>query len=249
MLLIAVLVAVAAGDARADSYVALGDSYSSGTGTGFYPLDPGCLRSPLAYPALIAADRPGTQLTFVACAGATTADVLAGQVGSLTTATRIVTITVGGNDAGFASVVTRCALPWPVRCDLSRARSTIRTLLPARLDAVYNAIRLRAPAATVIVLGYPRIFGGVDCSPLTFFTRSEMTRLNATADLLRDTIRGRALAAGLTFVDAIPAFTGHAVCASDAWLNGLSSPLWDSFHPGRAGQRLGYEPLVRAVIG
>ena len=249
MLLIAALTAFAAADARADSYVALGDSYSSGTGSGPYTLDAGCLRSPLAYPALIAADRPGTQLRFVACAGARTADVLASQLGALTAATRIVTITIGGNDAGFASVVTRCALPWPVRCDVGQARSLIRARLPARLDAVYAGIRSRSPEATVVVLGYPRLFAGIDCSPLTFFTSSEMTRLNATADLLRDTIRGRAVAAGFLFADAIPAFAGHAVCEPDAWLNGLSSPLWDSFHPTRAGQRLGYEPLVRSLIG
>ena len=43
--------------ASADNYVALGDSYSSGTGTRDYSLNSGCQRGPYAYPALIKADR------------------------------------------------------------------------------------------------------------------------------------------------------------------------------------------------
>jgi hypothetical protein len=98
-------------------------------------------------------------------------------------------------------------------------------------------------------LGYPRLFMGVDCNLGTFFSGSEMTRLNQTADLLASTTAGRAGAFGFTFKDAIPAFTGHAVCSSTEWLNGLSNPVGDSYHPNRTGHKSGYEPLVRSVIG
>jgi hypothetical protein len=64
-----------------------------------------------------------------------------------------------------------------------------------------------------------------------------------------DTTRGRAHAAGFTFKDAIPPFIGHAVCSSTEWINGLSNPVSESYHPNRNGQRYGYTPLVRAVIG
>jgi hypothetical protein len=37
----------------------------------------------------------------------------------------------------------------------------IRNTLPGKLDQVYNAIKSRAPTATVIVLSYPRLFMGV----------------------------------------------------------------------------------------
>ena len=58
-----------------ESYVALGDSYSSGVGTRSY-IDDGtsCQRSTLAYPSLLAAQR-GYALNFRACSGATVADV------------------------------------------------------------------------------------------------------------------------------------------------------------------------------
>jgi hypothetical protein len=73
--------------------------------------------------------------------------------------------------------------------------------------------------------------------------------MNATADLLRDVTSARAAAYGFTFKDAIPSFVGHAVCSSTEWLNGLSNPTSDSYHPNRVGHSSGYAPLVRSVIG
>ena len=99
----------------------------------------------------------------------------------------------------------------------------------------------------MIVLGYPRLFMGVDCNAGTFFSSSEMTKLNATADLLRDVTSARAAAHGFVFKDAIPPFIGHAVCSNTEWLNGLSNPTSDSYHPNRTGQSSGYAPLVRSV--
>ena len=189
---------------------------------------------------------------FAACSGAKTGDVLANQVSSLTSGTAIVTITIGGNDAGFSDVITECAFPsWASDCNgaIDAAQSYINNTLPGRLNLVYDQIRSRSPSATVVVLGYPRLFMGVDCNGGTWFSSSEMTRLNQTADLLRDVTRGRAQAYGFTFKDAIPPFVGHAVCLSTEWINGLSNPVSESYHPNRDGQRLGYTPLVRAVIG
>jgi lysophospholipase L1-like esterase len=245
---LALLLAAAA--ASADNYVALGDSYSSGVGTrSFY--ESTCRRSDYAYPRLIARDRPGTSLTFRACSGATTSSLTAEQLGSLSSTTNIVTVTIGGNDAGFSSIVTQCALPWPWSCEgeLTTAEGFIRNTLPGRLDSTYAAIRSRAPNASVIVLGYPRLFMGVDCNAGTFFSATEMRRMNAIADLLSSVTQTRATAAGFTFKNAITPFTGHAVCSSSEWLNGLSNPVEESFHPNRAGNSSGYEPLVRSVIG
>jgi lysophospholipase L1-like esterase len=253
-LLLAVAIALLAftGTAFAvDKYVALGDSYSSGVGTREYALDATCQRSVYAYPYLVAHARPNTSLTFVACSGAKTTDVLNNQVSSITSDTRFVTITIGGNDAGFSGVITQCAKPWPYSCDsdITNAQNFIRNTLPGKLDSVYNAISSHAPSATVIVLGYPRLFMGVDCNAGTFFSGDEMTKLNATADLLKSVTSARAVAHGFVFKDAIPPFTGHAVCSSTEWLNGLSNPISESYHPNRTGQSSGYAPLVRSVTG
>ena len=87
--------------AAAESYVALGDSYSSGTGTKDY-LDDGttCQRSALAYPSLIAA-AGDLDLDLRACSGATTADVIATQLDALGSSTDRVSISVGGQRRGL----------------------------------------------------------------------------------------------------------------------------------------------------
>jgi lysophospholipase L1-like esterase len=253
LLAIACLAAVRAASAAAAgaSYVALGDSYSSGLGAGDYE-ESGCRRSAAAFPAIVAAPRTGTTATSVACAGARIGDVLDDQVQALGKDTTLVTITIGGNDAGFSSVLTRCALPmWVARCGppVERARRVVRDTLPSRLDRLYAEIRRRAPAATVVVAGYPRLFNGDDCGPVTFFSHQDQRLLDGTSDLLRGVLRARAGAAGFRFADVTPAFRGHAVCDDVEWLNGLSHPLRESFHPNAAGHAQGYAPAVLAAAG
>lgn len=242
--------AAAASPAAAERYVALGDSYSSGTGTRTY-FDSTCQKSVSSYPYLLSQRRANTQLVFSACSGAKTADVMNNQISSVTSTTGIVTITVGGNDAGFSSVVTECAKPeWASVCDtrVNEARAFISNTLPGRLNTVYSAIRSRAPNARRIVLGYPRLFAGIDCNAGTYFDADDMQMLNSTADLLNSVLSSRAAAYGMTFKNPTSAFTGHAVC-QDEWLNGLSNPVGESYHPNTKGHLYGYLPLVRAVVG
>jgi lysophospholipase L1-like esterase len=104
----ATVLVAAAPAAAADNYAALGDSYSSGVGTASYTLDSACKRSVYAYPYLYMQKHPGTSLSFVACSGAKTSDLLANQIGAVTSATTLVTMTIGGNDIGFASLIYRC---------------------------------------------------------------------------------------------------------------------------------------------
>jgi lysophospholipase L1-like esterase len=198
--LVATLLApTAPASAAAPSYVALGDSYSSGVGTRSY-LDDGtsCQRSAYAYPSLIAAAR-GYALNFRACSGAKIPDVTNTQLSALTSTTAYVTISVGGNDAGFADVLTECAQPWWMSdCNgaIDAAQAYIDNKLPAALSTLYAAIRSRATTAKVVVVGYPRIFNGEDCNAGTWFSPAEETRLNATADLLNSKLSSAASARG-----------------------------------------------------
>ena len=241
--------AAPAAPAVAGRYVALGDSYSAGTGTNAYRADPSCQRSRYAYPALVAQRRASLRLVFVACAGATTDDVLLDQVSRVDEQTRLVTITIGGNDVGFADVLSTCAGGGGAACSaaIDRGLGAIRDALPAKLDAVYAQIARRAPAAKVIVLGYPRLFSGSACQPIA---AALVSRLNRGATLLRDTIRRRVAAAGerFSFIDATGAFEGHGICGRRPWINGLVSPITDSYHPNRAGHSRGYAPLVLRAI-
>src|SRR6201996_9660406 len=160
---VAVCLAFAA-QAMATKYVALGDSYSSGVGTRtFY--EPTCQRSVSAYPYLEHEAHPTWTFVNATCSGATTSSLLSSQVSSVTSDTNWVTYTIGGNDAGFSSVITECALPSLFSdCNgaINEAQNIIKNTLPKRLDEVNNAIKTRAPRAQVIVLAYPHLVNGED---------------------------------------------------------------------------------------
>jgi len=222
-------------------YVALGDSYSSGTGAGSYT-SLLCRRSANAYPALIAAARPGAAFKFVACSGATVSDVAEKQLSALSGATTLVTVSVGGNDAGFASAMISCrygAASW-CRAALEKGRRFIEEKLPARLDSLYAEIRARAPRAEVVVVGYPRLYredgpcpGGPDAA--------RRAMINEAADRLARVTAARAAAAGFSFADARPAFAGHEICGDDPWIDAFH------VHPTAVGHSRGYLPAVAAT--
>jgi len=247
-----------ASPAMAVKYVALGDSYSSGTGTRtFY--ESTCQRSVYAYPYLLHNAHPEWTFVNATCAGAKTGDVINTQVNSVTSDTNWVTYTIGGNDAGFSSVITECAQPsWASNCDgaINTAQAYITSTLPGRLDLVNNAIKSRAPNAKVVVLDYPKLFNGEDCNAFTWFSPSEESRLNQTAEMLRTAVSAAASRAGANFIfrDVIPPFIGHAVCdggggSSTEWINGLSNPVGESYHPKVTGHASGYYPVVKGVTG
>ncbi|MGQ0840290.1 SGNH/GDSL hydrolase family protein [Actinokineospora sp.] len=238
--------------AATGKYVALGDSYSSGLGAGgSYGNSGACKRSTNAYAQLWANAKAPSVFSFVACSGAVTQDVLNNQVGAITADTALVTVSIGGNDAGFASVMTDCNLSSDATCVARNqtAQNFALTTLPGRLDNVYTQIRNRAPSAQVIVMGYPRIYKvGGSC----FLGLSETKRaaINQSSDVLAGVISGRAAAFGFTFVDGRAAFSGHEICASGTrWINSVSFPIENSYHPNGAGQNGGYYTALRGVTG
>jgi lysophospholipase L1-like esterase len=174
-------------------YVALGDSYASGYGIGPASAGsaPGCGQSAADYPRIVA-QALHLRITDVTCAGATTANVIstpestasgavAPQSDALGPATRLVTITIGGNDLGFASIVSTCAAltaNGPIMVDPSfsschdvyvthgvnslRARIDGPVLFgspgePSGIAATFAKIRAAAPHARVFVVGYPAL--------------------------------------------------------------------------------------------
>ena len=170
------------------SYVALGDSYASGEGLAPYePGAGGCRRSSRSYPSLLGATGPErfSEVTSAACSGAVTGDILGTQVSALASTTRTVTLTVGGNDVGFATVVAACLHTTDPRLRMAlegyatqtdawrrRLRAGVEQRVaflggPAAvprdrslpLVRVLADVARRAPDAQILVTGYPRLLG------------------------------------------------------------------------------------------
>ena len=236
-------------NAASISYVALGDSYSAGVGTRS-STESNCYRSSEGYPALLAGQQ-GWKLSYQACSGAVISDIINNQTPALSSTTNYVTVTGGGNDAGFAPVLTDCLLPgWMGNCHkkLDTAEIILKNTLPQRLDNLYSVIRKKAPRATAVAVGYPILFNGTDCHPLTFFTADEMNRINSLTMELNTLIKQKAASYGLSFTDAKTSFTDHAVCDSQPWINNISVPIVESFHPNDAGNSR-YAAAIAKTLG
>jgi lysophospholipase L1-like esterase len=246
--LLATLGLTTVADAATINYVALGDSYSSGVGAGSYLDSSSCKRSAKAYPELYA-NATGASLTFQACSGAKTSDVLNKQVGALSSGTTLVSITVGGNDAGFSSVMEDCITGGDSGCKtaVTKAVDYVHTTLPGLLDNVYSTIRSKAPSAEVVVLGYPHFYK-ISGSCSVGLSDTSRGYINGGADALDTVIEKEAANAGFTFADLRPAFTGHEICSGSAWLHSVTWPVDESYHPTATGQASGYYPTFKAAL-
>ncbi|MEU9192532.1 SGNH/GDSL hydrolase family protein [Streptomyces hundungensis] len=237
---------VTAAQAEAPSqggYVALGDSYSSGLGAGDYRDGGSCRRSARSYAQLWAAAHPATRFDFTACSGATTRDVLNGQLAPLNARTDLVSITAGATDAGFTDVMTVCSLNSDDACQdrVAQARTYIEHTLPAALDTTYDAIRKKSPHARVVVLGYPHLFAPRrPCA--RGLSEPKRATLNAAVDVINRVMSQRAAKHGFTFGDVTQRFADHGVCSTTPWIHSLTLPVSESYHPTPDGQQHGYLP-------
>ena len=156
-------------------YVALGSSYAAGAGLG--PRQPGspilCSRSINGYPPRLAR-KLRLSLVDMTCSGSMTEHVLHGgqffqdaQIRTLSRRTRLVTITVGGNDVGYVRDLYLLAarhsdtmIGWLVR-KLWRGPPRLEQRdygdLRGELMSLVRAIRARSPAARIVVATYPAV--------------------------------------------------------------------------------------------
>ncbi|MBD0691894.1 SGNH/GDSL hydrolase family protein [Streptomyces sp. CBMA123] len=233
-------------NAAAVNYVALGDSYSAGVGAGDYLGDSGsCKRSANAYASLWSNANSPSSFAFVACSGARTGDILSNQISALSSDTTLVSLSVGGNDAGFSSTMKTCVLSSDSDClnAVNTAENYATNTLPGQLDQVYNAIRAKAPNAHVVVMGYPHLYqlGG---SCIFGIGDTKRAAINEAADTLDGIIAKEVANAGFTFGDVRDIFSGHEICGSlDTWLHSTTLPIDESYHPTDSGQANGYLPV------
>jgi lysophospholipase L1-like esterase len=251
----AVSVMPAAG-ASSVSYVALGDSYSSGLGAGSYISSSGsCDRSTNAYPEQWAAANSPGSFVSVACAGATTSDVISSQVSALSAATTLVSVTIGGNDAGFSGVMETCVLHSTSRClsAVATAEDFVAEQLPARLASTLQAIRQHAPSARIVLLGYPDLYDLSKSGTCIGLSTQDRTALNSGADALDSALLAAVSTAadpGIVYADVRGQFATHEICDSGSWLHSVDLlAISSSYHPTASGQKLGYQPVFSRNTG
>ncbi|MFJ8108967.1 SGNH/GDSL hydrolase family protein [Streptomyces sp. NPDC096132] len=234
-------------------YVALGDSYASGVGAGYYDSSSGdCKRSQVNYPTLWAATHADFKLKDVSCSGATIADVRANQLSALSAETALVTLTVGGNDAQFASVVEACLTQSDSYCKTATDWMSYyaKNQLVDELASLYKDIRAKAPGAAFVVLGYPQPVAATGSCGAIDLSSAKRTAMNAMADALAEGAKAAAAKEPTYFVDMRDTFKGHEACGSDPWINGVNlSDLSSTFHPNLSGYLGGYTAKLNETTG
>lgn len=268
-------------------WAALGDSYSAGTGASSYlgaPNPPDCRRSLQTYSYRVngggmpLGDRGERisleQPNLKACDGARTIDMYFTQnnrgaedrqLNYVNGRTRLVTLTIGGNDLDFVPIVKSCILS-----DCSGAP----LITPAKASTLQDdLVRLYAQIRSqmrrggrLVVLNYPAFLpnprDGADVLPSVTrcpavnsqITTAELNRIYEAAAQLSNIISGAIAQLGdpnVRFVDVLDAFRGHRICSDFEWANGVNLlDIPETFHPNDRGYvEMASQLIVQAGIG
>lgn len=238
-------------------YVALGDSYASAP---MVPgqVDPTCLRSDNNYPSLVARSK-SARLTDVTCSGATTANMASvqgavpAQFEALNRGTDLVTVTVGGNDIGFSTILGTCAhvtaadpAGAPCRAYFTASGTdavtgSIEQAAP-KVAKVLRGIHRRAPHARVVVVGYPDLFpeDGVGCTSAKVpLAAGDFSYLRDKEKELNKMLARQAHRNGAQYVDTYKPTIGHDLCqpVANRWIETFAPETPAApVHPNAAGE-------------
>jgi lysophospholipase L1-like esterase len=240
------------------TYAALGDSYSSGEGSGNYDAHPlACHRGADAWPRLVTRQLPHLVRmphgALVACSAAISANLTGhakGQPNQLQALRKLsphpalVTITMGGNDIHFVPILIDCVLS-PVGCGNDGTIQRAEAAIPDEQQLLvkdYTSIRKADPSAVILAVGYPRLFPQDQknvvptCAPwLTDDVRLGLNQLDAD---LNAVIHAAAAQTGTRYVDVSNVLSGHEACTAHSWIFriGLTGGQQRG-HPTKPGQQ------------
>ncbi len=263
-------------------YVALGDSWSADVVVADSDGPPdathapmGCAQSHRNYPKLLAAALQVPTFRDATCGSAKTDDFYApqtdlptgetnpAQFDRLTPTTDLVTVGIGGNDAGFAGAAMDCLSPDPrgARCKekytaggRDRLAEAIEAAEP-EVVAALQEIHRRSPQARVLVLDYLAGIPPTGCYPVVPVSDSDMAYLYATFAKLNAMVERAAAAGGAEFVDTYTPSIGHHVCAlpTERYVEGLGvlsvngPAVAVPAHPNSAGAASQFRTTLAAV--
>lgn len=238
-------------------YVALGSSFAAGAGIG--PLQPDsperCGRTTNNYASLLAQELR-LDLDDRSCGGATTAhllgpwDELAPQLDAVGANTRLVTITVGGNDLNYVGLLfmAGCDPATGLRFgDRAIPCQTLQEPPAEKYAAVETAlrelvarVRRQAPGARIVFVQYVTLVPQQPCARAKISGQSASLAAGVGLRLAEITARV-ARQAGADVLAADVLSREHTPCDADPWSIGLPADHNASqgapWHPNAAGHR------------
>ncbi len=221
-------------------YVAMGSSFAAGPGIpDYYEATPApCYRSTQNYAHQLAS-RLKLSLTDVSCSGATTAHLtgprgaIPPQLDALTPDTRLVTLTIGGNDLGYIGGLTTASCAG-LKKETGIAADCAPIIVPPaeqtytdlaqRMDVVAKEIRRRAPQAKLVFVDYLAVLPESGTCPATPLDTFQADGARYTARRVAEITRNVAGQNNASIVTASEFSKGHDACSTDPWMNGYPRP-------------------------
>lgn len=239
------------------SYLALGDSVAAGVGLQNPKDASACDRTANAYPAILAKER---QLNLIdrSCSGASLASGILGsqtvnqlvtppQLGALTDTKdlQLITLTAGANDLAWTTLLTQCLI---AACDTPKNTALVTSRILA-LEPLLNQTleQLQASAKTrTVVTGYYLLFDETTnpCTNTEGITASEQRWIRTMQLDLNETIKN-AVSRHPNVRYVAPDFSGHALCASDSYIQSINDP--QPYHPTARGQEIIAETIQKTI--
>ena len=180
---------------------------------------------------------------------------------------KVLTVSIGANDAGFAAVLTRCAQDPSLNAGTCQhaftntntsniVTNTINGMLGPFTD-LFKDLKAALPTTKIVVVLYPNIFMyksaddpmSVDCSDIY---SSDRQWLISQISLMDQVLTEAATNAGVNYLNEYSALAGHELCSqnNNSYVNGPSLPIGDpsfddlDFHP----TALGYNKIATDLL-
>jgi len=240
-------------------YVAMGSSFAAGPGITRPADEPAtrCARSADNYAHQLARRRRLT-LVDVSCSGATTEHLLGPwnelkpQLDAVDADTRLVTVTIGGNDVRFtaglgaaacqtAGSQTRCAdLPAP-------PTEAEWAGLETRLGQIAAEVHRRAPAARLVFVDYTTVLPPTGTCPALSLTAAQAEASRRINSRVVAVTAEAARKAGDELVTASALTAAHDACSAEPWANGYPPAKGAAFHPRLEAHAAIAEALDRMI--
>jgi hypothetical protein len=176
---------------------------------------------------------------------------------------RAVTLSIGGNNVGFADIVKKCVVESAIAKDCYNtydARMALAKLIQnnfTNLQQTYQAILKADPGVQLYIIGYPQVAAQPNtinsCGLNVRLTPNDISFAQSLITYLNWTIQQAAESAGARYVDVENALDGHRLCeakASSIAMNGLTAGNdngiigSESYHPNVLGHQL----LAQAIL-
>lgn len=176
---------------------------------------------------------------------------------------KVVTLTGGGNDVGFADILQYCASPtWEMifvddTCGYAKWDSDLKKMLYDSIDSQYGTnqllltkIKAASPDTRIVIVGYPSFVAdgitSVCGSNAGALNRIERYMLNRAVSYMNTMLKGLARDNDVSYVDIENSLHGGRICEGAEYVTGLTDigtekikKLYfdETFHPNAAGHQ------------